>query len=230
MSTITTSDLLKEVDDLVVTGERIVRGVSVAESELSGSELAPLMAWVSRVGQIIRKLAGPSSAYETIYQTALKEESFTFIHANHCGHISQIYGAVRGLQEDLKAGLLADLRLLLQADIFADFLEMADHLLKEGYKDAAAVLIGGVLEDALRKLAQKAGLSLTGSSGRPLTIDLLNVALAKAAVYQPLTQKQITSWADVRNSAAHGHYTNYSADDVKQMLYFVQKFCADYLQ
>jgi hypothetical protein len=222
--------LQKEVDDLVGTGEKLVREVSVADSELSGDELAPLMAWVSRVGQIILKLAGAGSAYDAMYQAALKEDSFTFVHSNHCGHITQIYGAIRGLQQDLKAGLLVDLRLLLQADIFADFLEMAEHLLKEGYKDAAAVLVGGVLEDALRKLAQSSGLPLEGSSGRPLTIDPLNTALFKAGVYKPLTQKQITSWAELRNSAAHGHYTNYTADDVRQMLYFVQKFCGDYLQ
>lgn len=107
---------------------------------------------------------------------------------------------------------------------------MAEHLLTEGFKDAAAVLIGGVLEDALRKLSQSNGLALTNAQGKPLTIDPMNVNLAKAGVYQPLTQKQITSWADLRNNAAHGHYNKYVVSEVKEMLLFVQRFAADFLQ
>ena len=38
--------------------------------------------------------------------------------------------------------------------IFGDHIEMAAHLLAEGYKDAAAVIAGGVLEAHLRLLAQ----------------------------------------------------------------------------
>jgi len=107
---------------------------------------------------------------------------------------------------------------------------MAEYLLAEGYKDAAAVIIGSVLEDSLRKLADENSIPTTASSGRPRTIDPLNVALAKASAYGPLIQKQITTWADLRNSAAHGHYDKYDEHQVKQMLLFVQKFCADYLQ
>ena len=45
-----------------------------------------------------------------------------------------------------------------------------------------------------------------------------------------LVQKQITTWANLRNDAAHGHFAKYDQDQVKQMLLFVQKFCADYLR
>jgi hypothetical protein len=54
------------------------------------------------------------------------------------------------------------------------------------------------------------------------------VNLAKAGIYSPLTKKQVTSWADLRNNAAHGDYSKYTADEVKQMLLFVQRFCADF--
>ncbi|MGZ8846739.1 MAG: hypothetical protein ACXW3C_09775 [Pyrinomonadaceae bacterium] len=128
------------------------------------------------------------------------------------------------------SGLFQDLKRLVQADIFADFLEMAEHLLAEGYKDASAVLIGGVLEDALRKLSDGHKLPLVNNNGKPLTIDPLNTNLARAGVYQPLTKKQITSWADLRNNAAHGDYTKYSEQEVKEMLLFAQRFCAEFLQ
>ena len=142
----------------------------------------------------------------------------------------EIWGALKGVRYALGAGLLQDLRRLLQADIFADFLEMAEHLLSEQYKDASAVLIGGVLEDTLRKLSASNNLPLLTTTGKPLTIEPLNVNLAKAGIYLPLVKKQVTSWADLRNNAAHGDYDKYTADEVKQMLLFVQRFCADFLQ
>src|ERR1044072_8515089 len=217
MSTRSSDTVMHELDALLTAGAHLVHSVSEADEAVGGDYLASLMIWVSRAGNIIRKLGGEASVYNQLYQSALTEADFNFIHSGHCGHIAQIYGALKGLQQDAKAGLLVDLRRLLQADIFADFLEMAEHLLHEGYKDAAAVLIGSVLEDSLRNLADARRLPTAGPNANPLTMDPLNISLTKAAVYQSLTQKQITSWAHVRNCAAHGDYGKYSDADVKQI-------------
>jgi hypothetical protein len=152
------------------------------------------------------------------------------MHSNRFEHVSELVGILKGIQHDIKSGMLSDFRRLLQAEIFADFLEMAEYLLNEGYKDAAAVLLGAVLEDSLRKLAVGRGVSTTTADGKPLTIDPLNIALVKDSAYGPLVQKQVTTWANLRNDAAHGHFSKYDAEQVKQMLLFVQKFCLDYLQ
>jgi hypothetical protein len=133
------------------------------------------------------------------------------------------------MQSDVDRGMLNDFRTLVRAEVFADFLDMAEHLLDENYKDAAAVMLGAVLEDSLRALATRKGSPIVSPAGKPLTIDPLNVALAKAGTYGPLVQKQITSWANLRNDAAHGHFSKYDADQVRQMLLFVQKFSSDYL-
>ena len=106
---------------------------------------------------------------------------------------------------------------------------MGEYLLNEGYKDASAVIVGAVLEDGLRKLCDKNGISTVNSSGRNLTIDPLNSELAKAEVYNKLTQKKITTWAHVRNKAAHGQYDEYNREQVEMMLLFVQGFSSDYL-
>ena len=60
-------------------------------------------------------------------------------------------------------------------------------------------------------------------------MDPLNVALAKAGVYNVLMQKQVTAWADLRNKAAHAQWDQYDAEQVSQMLVGVRKFCMDYL-
>jgi len=138
-------------------------------------------------------------------------------------------GIANTVKHDYEKGLLSNLRALLQADIFADFLEMGEYLLNEGYKDAAAVIIGAVLEDSLRKLCDKHGIATTNNKGKPLTIEPLNIALTNSNIYSKLVQKQISSWAHIRNKAAHGEYKEYSHQEVKMMLLFVQNFAEQYL-
>jgi hypothetical protein len=226
-----TIELVKrELDDLIAIGEKFVALAATARDDIKGSQLTDVMTWVTRSGHIIRKVGGEGSEHDGAFRAARSAPNFTTIHGNYYAHLCEIGGALKGLRHALEAGLLQDLRRLLQADIFADFLEMAEHLLSEGYKDASAVMIGGVLEDTLRKLSASNNLPLLTTAGKPLTIEPLNVNLAKAGIYSPLTKKQVTSWADLRNNAAHGDYTKYTADEVKQMLLFVQRFCADFLQ
>ena len=73
-------------------------------------------------------------------------------------------------------------------------------------------------------------LPLLNPQGKPLTIEPMNVNLCKSGVYPPLTKKQITSWADLRNNAAHGRYNEYTAVQVKEMLFFVQRFLDEFMQ
>jgi hypothetical protein len=109
--------------------------------------------------------------------------------------------------------------------VFSDFLEMAEHLLDQGYKDPAAVLVGGVLEQHLRKLCLRAQVS-TEQDGRPKKADLMNSELAAANVYGKLDQKSVTSWLGLRNHAAHAEYDRYSVERTRVMLFGVRDFLA----
>jgi hypothetical protein len=126
-------------------------------------------------------------------------------------------GVVESLLADLRAGNLEAVAELIHGELFGDFLEMATHLLDEGYKDAAAVITGGTLEAHLRQLCQKHNLPLEeqAQSGlRPKKADQLNAELARASAYSKLDQKSVTAWLDLRNKAAHAMYTDYSRDQV----------------
>lgn len=136
-------------------------------------------------------------------------------------------GILKAARAELAGGWLATTRGLISAEVFADFLEMSEHLLEENYKDAAAVMIGSVLEEHLRQLAGKAGILLTQVSGGrtiPRKADSLNSDLAKAGIYGVLDQKTVTGWLDLRNKAAHGKYGEYTADQVKLMMEGVRNF------
>jgi hypothetical protein len=111
---------------------------------------------------------------------------------------------------------------MVHADLFADFLEMADHLLEQGYKVAAAVTAGAVLEEHLRKLCGLHSVAATfaDASGktRPKKLDTMNADLAKVAAYGKIEQQSVTAWAAVRNAAAHGDNTSYDDKQVQHMI------------
>lgn len=222
--------IAKEVTALIEAGERLSAEAAGSPSELGNDRIQELLSMTARGGQLITRLYGKESQYFEMYKAATKTPHFTMMHSNYYAHVSNLVGLFKGIKHDLDSGMLSNIKSLLQAEIFADFLEMAEHLVSEGYKDASAVLLGAVLEDSLRKVADAHGISIIGSKGQPLTIDPLNITVCKAGVYGPLIQKQVSSWANLRNDAAHGHFANYDAAQVKQMLLFVQKFCADHLE
>lgn len=58
----------------------------------------------------------------------------------------------------------------------------------------------------------------------------MNADLAKANVYDKLVQKRITGLADIRNNADHGHFDKFKREDVEDMVKWVKRFGADYLQ
>jgi hypothetical protein len=96
--------------------------------------------------------------------------------------------------------------------------------LSEGYKDAAAVMCGSVLEVYLRNLCAKSSVDSAEPGGKPKKASKINDDLAKAKAYTVLEQKQVTSWLGLRNSAAHGEYDTYDAGQVNLMIQGVRVF------
>ncbi|BEH16489.1 hypothetical protein [Marinobacter shengliensis] len=136
---------------------------------------------------------------------------------------------LRAVRSEIGGGWLFSIKGLITAEVFADFIEMAEHLLDAGYKDPAAVMCGGVLEEHLRQLCLKNGMeAVIFRDGKeiPKKADTLNADLARAEIYSKLDQKMITGWLDLRNKAAHGHYDEYTADQVKNLLSSVTEFMA----
>lgn len=218
-----------EIYSLVDLGANILQKASTTENAIKGEDLAEVSSWVTRLGQLVKKLYGEKSQHYENFNSAISTKGFYVIHSNWYDHISQVQGIAQTVKHDFDNDLLTNIKGLLKAEIFADFLEIGEHLLNEGYKDAAAVTIGAVLEDGLRELCKKNELSIIKPNGKPLTLESLNTELAKHETYSKLVQKQVTSWAHIRNKAAHGHYDEYDKSQVKMMLLFVQSFAEQHL-
>jgi hypothetical protein len=134
-------------------------------------------------------------------------------------------GVLRALREDIVGGYLRRFATFIQADVFTDFLEMAQHLLESGYKDAAALLSSAVLEQGLRRITMTRGITVRSKDD----MGSLNQRCADAGIYNRLMQKKVQVWNDIRNNAAHGHFDQYTEEDVTAMLSGVRDFLASHL-
>jgi hypothetical protein len=139
------------------------------------------------------------------------------------------HAILQSIQTEIDCGWIFTVKKLVAAEIFSDFLEMAEHLIEQSYKDPAAVMIGSVLEENLRHLCTTNGIDIEVEKDDkliPKKADRLNSDLAKAEIYTKLDQKSVTAWLDLRNNAAHGKYDEYSKEQVKLMLQGVTEFLA----
>jgi hypothetical protein len=132
------------------------------------------------------------------------------------------------LHDDIAAGWLAPVVELAHADTYADYLEMAEGLHAQGYKDAAAVIAGTSLEVHLKTLAAKHGLAVQAPNGHTKKVDSLNAELKASRVYNAIEHKHVTAWLGIRNSAAHGDYDDYDKASVKGLIDRVREFALRY--
>ena len=142
-----------------------------------------------------------------------------------------MYGVIGALRSDVQGGYTQSASEIIHANLFSDFLDMGDYLLSEGYKDPAAVIIGGVLETHLKQLAIKSGIDIIrhqpGKPDIPKKADTLNQELGKTT-YGMLQQKTVTAWLDLRNKAAHAQYTEYDEDEVRHFSQGLKDFITKY--
>jgi len=165
----------------------------------------------------IERTVGRGSVYYEKANSILTEKDHSY------GHLAGVIGVAESLLVDVKAGYLKTFEELIHADVFSDFLEMSEHLLSSGYKDAAAVMAGSTLEAHLKQLAHKYSVSVE-NDGRPKKTDVINSELVKANAYSKLDQKNITAWLGLRNQAAHGNYDEYDKQQVILLLSSIRDF------
>jgi hypothetical protein len=168
----------------------------------------------------IKRLSPPRSAYLDQMESVLKNTVKSISRSRDEEVEFRLRGILGALRGDYDAGRLQSFEELIHADLFSDFLEMAEYFLQEGYKDPAAVMAGGVLEEHLRKLCGKHGVAVPPKP----KLDSMNSDLAKAGTYNKNDQKQVTAWAGLRNDAAHGNYSNYTDGEVKLMVAGIRDF------
>jgi hypothetical protein len=210
----------KQLD--AVLGEFAEFSAKSQHKDLSDLPKADRQALVTKAIAAIHRISGSNSIYAREVERLLTT-------MNHLSmHTTSIMGVVKALRDDLKGGYIRSLVEVVHSDVFADFLEMAQHFCEAAYKDAAAVIAGSTLESHLRGLCSSSAIPAevpkADGSTAPKKAEAMNSELAAAGTYSKLDQKSITAWLDLRNKAAHGKYVEYTQEQVSVMVSGIRDF------
>lgn len=175
--------------------------------------------WCTSVLSLLERITSQDSIH---YKTFLAAQPAADASIMIEDRLSNCVGVFRAAKEDYLGGYLFSLRALVEAEVLSDGLEQAEEFLKSGYKDAACIVTGVVLETVLRELCSRRSLPI----GK---LDSMNSELAKTGIYNKSMQKQITAWAGFRNDGAHGNWQGYTKEQIEQMIAGVNGFIATYL-
>ena len=204
-------DQVETIDSTKTKAEGLYGQVDTVDDEA-------LTGWIVKAKNLLVTACGNNSEH---YKAFVKAEDFQSMETNY-DILKRVRAIFNAAKEDFEGGYLTSLKQLVQAEVFESEIEQAEELLKSGYKLAAAVIAGVVLETALRELSANNSIAI----GK---LDTMNGQLAKAGVYNKLQQKQITAIADIRNNAAHGKPELFSEPDVKNMIRDIESFLLNYV-
>jgi hypothetical protein len=212
--------ILDRLNELISTGEKVLStrrslGNRVVGDDRVDSELT--IQWVTSVQNLLSRVFGENS----VHLTNVNKLAANFITYSPS---VQILGVLKAAKDDYEHEFLFEIKTLIEAELFDDFLEQSEYLLEAGYFQPSAVIAGCVLEDGLRKLCVRNEIDIHDQP----KLDKMNADLAKKSVYNKLVQKQITAYADLRNKAAHGKWDSFTCEDVKGFIEWTRTFMSNH--
>lgn len=125
---------------------------------------------------------------------------------------SNLEGFISFVQNDLHSGISVERKA--QIDVVSDILEQANNLLetKGVHLAAPTVIVGAALEEFLRNWIEEQGIDL---GNKKPSLDSYSKLLRENDLITKQDSKDITSWAGLRNHAAHGDWEE--VDDKKRI-------------
>ena len=168
-------------------------------------------AWLSGVVNLLSTIAPSSNHYVAQAEHLMRHEHMGTGIVSHV--VRQMQGVLLSAQVDWEGGLLRQIEYIVAASTFDEFLDHAETYHKSGKKTEAAVLASAVLEDAVKKVAQKANVPVEGK-----TLDPLIDALVKAGAITPVKGKRWKALAGVRNHAMHAEWDKFDIKDVGDLV------------
>jgi hypothetical protein len=209
--------VMERVERLLHSGEEVLRTEHRSEYTANAVDEIKFHQWRGETLSFLAQVFGETHTYLREYSEHCKDALMSDTRRG--------VAYLRAAKAELDGGLLKRIDSMVSADVFSDFLEMAGHLLEQGYKDPAASLIGAVLEDGLRKIARARQVSFKERDD----LSTLSNKLADAEVFNRLTQKRLKVWGDIRNNADHGKFGEYDKTLVAEMHRGVQDFLAQHM-
>lgn len=208
------------LDELIALGRTVLRTrkiASLAVANADGVDVQLANQWLTSCLSLLSRVFGDDSPH----CRRIKELFPPYV---KWVHVEQAFGVLLAAKDDFESESIFSLKALIEAEVFDEFLDQAEHLNEANYFQPAAVIAGCVLEDGLRKLCQRMDIELPVCP----KLEWMNSELAKNGLYDKLTQKRITVIADLRNKAAHGKWSEFEKNDVNAMIRDVRDFMLKY--
>lgn len=201
--------------DLIEYTKRLIE-----KSKVSGSARGIY----AETSEFLRIYGGPNNSF---YESVKTYDPFRYPDGYTTDAIRSI---LQSFMDYVEAGLHQGVSPQRQAqlDVVSDFLDMANTLLetRDVHPAAAAVLIGATLEEFLRVWVEAEGISL---GNKKPGLETYSQVLREANILTKQDGKDITSWAGIRNHAAHGEWDEVSdRSKVLLMLQGVNLFMRKY--
>lgn len=187
-----------------------------SDMELSLENRERLDQWKLSCLNTIEVIAGKKSVfYETFPHKYIDYFERTFDAA-----MSHYLSVLRALSEELQIGFLYGVEILVAKDMLETIIEETKALLQAKYKDAAAIYCRVILETSVKKLCDNNKISYRKKE----KLSSISNKLKKKGLLNLPEWRQIQAWTDIGNSAAHGKFSDYAEDDVKNMLNGIENF------
>jgi uncharacterized protein YutE (UPF0331/DUF86 family) len=212
--------LLKRIDELVAQGTSITRSYSPADYWII--DIMPTQAWMSSAANAIQQLAPLGNFFRDELARLLSHEQLKGAIPTHV--VEKLLGLLHAIKTEAQAGLLVQLEYQVIAGAFDDFLDYAATYHRSGRLKESAVLVSVVLEDTMKRLAKKSGISPNGMSLEPLIDEL-----SKANVFTQVKAKRIKPFATLRNHALHAEWDQFDLRDVGLAITGVRDLLSEYL-
>lgn len=176
-------------------------------------ETADWQQWATSAENLILASFGKESPHLTKFQTA---------YARCNGWESEVLamiGIFRGAKADFEGGYIFNVEAEISGEIFSDFVGLAKATLRDGSKDAAAVLACAALEDALKRYARLNGLDVDDKVMQAVVGALKGKGLVTGA-----QKTLLDTMPKIRDYAMHANWDKLSAQDVGSVIGFVEQF------
>ncbi len=219
-------EVLAELDRLIEEGNTVLGTYPQQWGRNFASTLpeSRVAAFRTSAAAAIERTAGSGSEYYAHLPPIVSPGKLRNFREN----IDGVVGVLVALRDAVDHGLLVRLEQRVRSNTYDDFLAQAEELLKvkPSYPVAAMVLVGGVLEDQLRKMCLARDIKWKGRDG----LAAYNEALKELA-YPQAIWRRVQVVGDNRNDAAHGgeDAAKLKHADVEDDLRWVRKFMAEHV-
>lgn len=147
----------KRFVELLATGQKLVNTLPHDEDDpvywVEEGRIAEYHQWLTSVANLVNLIAPASSIFTAECNRLMNDQEIKIGIPTRI--VQKMYGLLNSALEEWRAGFLRKMEYIVIAETFDDFLDRATQYHKGNKKTESSVLASAVLEDTIKKIANK---------------------------------------------------------------------------